>query len=63
MNNRLEKLSFNELMNKYAAAVGTMTQEQIDACAYVFGAGCCGWNKENMIQELNDEKHDIPAEA
>ena len=45
-------------MDGYVAAVQSLTQEQIDACAYVMGAGGCGWNKENIEAELTSEKHD-----
>ena len=57
MNKQL-KLSFNQIMDGYVAAVQSLTQEQIDACAYVMGAGGCGWNKENIEAELTSEKHD-----
>ena len=53
-----DKLTFNQLMDGYIQAVSTLTQQQIDAVLYVTGAGCCGWNKENITTELQSEKHD-----
>jgi hypothetical protein len=52
------KLSFNQMMDGYIAAVSTLTQQQIDALAWVMGASDCGWNKENITKELQDEKHE-----
>jgi len=53
------KLEFNQRMDLYRDAVNAMTPIQIQACAYLFGTAGCGWNKENMLQSLQDEKHDL----
>ena len=58
-----DKQTFNQKMDKLIAAVQSMTQEQIDACAWVMGSTWISstggaWNKEAIIQELQDEKHD-----
>jgi len=53
-------------MDGYITAVSTLTQQQIDAVAWVMGGSGCGWNKENITKELQDEKHDEdtkPVEA
>lgn len=54
-----DKITFNSTMDTFIAAVAGMTQEQIDACAYVMGASGAGWNKENIAAELRGEKHDV----
>jgi hypothetical protein len=53
-----DKLTFNGLMDRHIAAVATMTQDQIDACAWLMGASGIGWTKENMAAEFQSEKHD-----
>jgi hypothetical protein len=53
-----DKLTFNGLMDRHIAAVQSMTQEQIDACAWLMGADGGGWNKENMTAEFQAEKHE-----
>ena len=45
-------------MDRHIAAVATMTQDQIDACAWLMGASGIGWTKENMTAEFQSEKHD-----
>ena len=45
-------------MDGFIKAVSTLTQEQIDAVAWVMGGSGCGWNKENITAELQSEKHD-----
>jgi hypothetical protein len=34
------------------AAAQTLTQDQIDACAWVMGGSGCGWTKETIIEAL-----------
>lgn len=61
-----DKQTFNQVMDGYITAVSTLTQQQIDAMAWVMGGSGCGWNKENITKELQDEKHDEdtkPVEA
>jgi hypothetical protein len=61
-----DKQTFNQVMDGYITAVSTLTQQQIDAVAWVMGGSGCGWNKENITKELQDEKHDEdtkPVEA
>jgi hypothetical protein len=53
-----DKETFNKMMDGYISAVLTLTQQQIDALAWVMGASGCGWNRDNIIKELNDEKHE-----
>ena len=55
------KLTFNQKIDLQIAAVRELKQEQIEACAYVMGASGAGWNKENIIAELESEKYDISA--
>ena len=58
-----DKQTFNDLMDRHIASISTMTQDQIDACAWLMGGGV-GWTKENMIAEFQSEKHDEdPAAA
>ena len=62
------KNQHNERMTRYINVVATMTQEQIDACAWCM----CNfpgdwtkenlpgdWTKENHIQELQDNKYEV----
>jgi hypothetical protein len=57
-----DKITFNQRMDGFIKAVSTLTQEQIDAVAWVMGGSGCGWNKENITAELQSEKHDeVPA--
>jgi len=53
-----DKLTFNQMMDGFIAAVATLTQQQIDALAYVMGGSGCGWNKDNITKELQEEKHE-----
>ena len=34
------------------AAAKTLTQDQINACAWVMGGSGCGWNKEEVVRAL-----------
>jgi hypothetical protein len=34
------------------AAAQTLTQDQIDACAWVMGGSGCGWTRESVIDAL-----------
>jgi hypothetical protein len=51
MNKKL--LTREQFFANMRQAISTMTQEQIDACAWVMGCDNCGWNKENMIESLH----------
>ena len=53
-----DQITFNQMMDGYIAAVSTLTQQQIDAIAWVMGGVGAGWNKENITKELQDEKHE-----
>jgi hypothetical protein len=53
-----DKQTFNQIMDGYIAAVSTLTQQQIDAVAWVMGGSGAGWNKDNITKELQDEKHE-----
>lgn len=35
--------------------VATMSQEQIDVCAWVMGADCVGWNRTTITERLNED--------
>jgi hypothetical protein len=54
----------DETMGEYIArlynAAETLTQEQIDACAYVMGGSGCGWTKECIQAELDKEITKVP---
>ena len=53
-----DKKTFNEQMDGFIAAVATLTQQQIDALAWVMGGSGVKWTKEKITAELTDEKHD-----
>jgi len=53
-----DKITFNQRMDGFIAAVSTLTQEQIDAVAWVMGGSGCGWNRDNITKELQEEKHE-----
>jgi hypothetical protein len=53
-----DKQTFNQIMDGYIAAVSTLTQQQIDAVAWVMGGSGCGWNRDNITKELQEEKHE-----
>ncbi len=53
-----DKQTFNQMMDGFIAAVSTLTQQQIDALAWVMGGSGVGWNKANITAELQSEKHD-----
>ena len=53
-----DKQTFNQMMDGFIAAVATLTQQQIDAVAYVMGGSGCGWNRDNITKELQEEKHE-----
>ena len=52
------KLTHNQRMDAFIAAVSTMTPEQIEACSWVMGTSGAGWDKEAMLNELSKEKFD-----
>jgi hypothetical protein len=49
------KLENNQNIDRLIAAVATMTQDQINACAWAMGAKGM-WTKENITAELEGEK-------
>ena len=47
--------SMDEFLNKLAIAAASLTQEQIDACAWVMGGSGADWTKGKIIQSLLTE--------
>lgn len=43
-----------EYLTRLYNASESLTQEQIDACAWVMGASGAGWTRETLLQELNE---------
>jgi hypothetical protein len=41
-----------EYYKRLLAAAQTLTQDQIEACAWVMGGSGCGWTKEKIIESL-----------
>ena len=41
-----------EYLTRLSMVAATLSQEQIDACAWVMGGSGCGWTKEKIIQSL-----------
>ncbi len=48
----INRETFQEKMERLQKAAETLTQEQIDACAWAMGGSGCGWNKENVKDVL-----------
>jgi hypothetical protein len=46
------EISFIERMESLMAAAATLTQEQVDACAWVMGCSACGWDPSLVVEEL-----------
>ena len=46
--------SMLERMTRFEAAAKAMTQEQVDACAWLMGAYSCGWTPETLAAEYRD---------
>jgi len=40
-----------EKLTRFKAATSSMTQEQVDACAWLMGAYSCGWTPETLAAE------------
>lgn len=45
--------TFKEKIENYIRAADSLTQVQIDACAWVMGGSGCGWTKEKIKDDLN----------
>ena len=41
-----------EYFKRLEEAAKTLTQSQIDACAWVMGGSGCGWNKDSILNAL-----------
>jgi hypothetical protein len=55
--------TFEEHIKNMMAAVETMTQAQINACAWCMGGGGAEWTKPRLLSELQrelDRKGDKP---
>ena len=48
----MKPIKSKEQLQKLIDSLDSMTQDQIDACAYCMGASGCGWTKENLKTEL-----------
>jgi hypothetical protein len=46
-----------QYFDRLSVAASTLTQEQIDACAWVMGASAVGWNKIWILHDLEKEKN------
>ena len=42
-----------DYFTKLKQVVPTLTQDQINACAWVMGGSGCGWTKEGIADEIN----------
>ena len=42
-----------EYFTRLKQVVPTLTQDQINACAWVMGGSGCGWTKEGIADEIN----------
>ena len=45
----------SEWLNRLSVIAKNLTQEQIDACAYVMGASGCGWTLTSLSDSLDEE--------
>ncbi len=52
---RKPPLTFEEHIKQMMATVETMTQDQINACAWCMGGGGAEWTKERLRNELQRE--------
>lgn len=50
-----EQKSYIEWLQKLIKASETLTQMQIEACAWIMGGSGCGWTKKKMIEDLKTE--------
>ena len=50
--NKHENETEEQFHRRLLAAAQTLTQEQIDACAWVMGGSGCGWTRESVIEAL-----------
>ena len=46
---------FQGYLARLREAAKTLTQDQIEACAWVMGGSGCGWNREKVIEALTNE--------
>lgn len=49
---KIKEETESEYHLRLLAAAQTLTQDQIDACAWVMGGSGCGWTKETIIEQL-----------
>jgi hypothetical protein len=47
--------AFEALIDEMVASLDTLTQTQIDACAWAMGGSGCGWTKENIKAQLLED--------
>lgn len=52
---KIKSLTYLEQLEKMLASVATMSQEQIDVCAWAMGAVCVGWNRTTITERLNED--------
>jgi hypothetical protein len=50
MKNEIE--TQEQYLKRIEAAAKTLTQDQIDACAWAMGASGCGWTRQGVLREL-----------
>ena len=53
---KIKPLTLEEHLAKMIASVESMTQEQIDACAWCMGCSGCGWTKQTIIDHLTTDR-------
>lgn len=41
-----------QYLERLSRVAATLTQEQVDACAYVMGGSGCGWTPNNITVEI-----------
>lgn len=53
--NKIKPETLQEHLERLAFAALTMTQDQIDACAWAMGASACGWNRNNLNESIKQD--------
>jgi hypothetical protein len=53
---QLKSLTLQQRLSIMIEAVDTMTQQQIDACAWCMGGGGCDWTKESLKERLIEDR-------
>ncbi len=49
---KIKPLSDAEYFDTLRKAAATLTQDQIDACAWAMGGSGCGWTPEKVVEAM-----------